>query len=115
MNKAITDEEAIGTVTEIYEEEKAISEKTEWETIGEHMNALNDHIKDIADESEKLVYDMESVVHEYESRGANVPRDVIARAVVVNYMNYCCRNLVDEMAKGCAGNPVPENRKDDAR
>lgn len=101
----MTDEEAIRTVTELYEserkEERKMKEKElnkKVEELKKETNAIAERIAALSEESRRLADEMDEVMNEYGEKG-EVPRRVISQALMINYGAYELRHLADKVVK----------------
>ena len=116
----MTDEEAVRTVTELYEnerkeerkmKEKELNEKAE--ALNEGIAALEEHITAFAEEvnktfeegfesliaeSKRIADKMDAVMDAYGEKG-EIPRSVMAQAIMVNSIDYELRHTADEVAR----------------
>lgn len=101
----MTDEEAVRIVTELYEKERKEERKMEEKELNETTKAINEeiaalekHIKAVAKESKRITDEMDKLMDAYGLNG-EIPRSVMAQAVMINSIDYECRHLADKVAK----------------
>lgn len=101
----MTDKEAIRIVTELYEEERKEERKMEEKelketakAINEEIAALEEHIAEVAEESKRITDEMDKLMDAYGLNG-EIPRSVMAQAIMINSIDYYCRRLANKVVK----------------